>query len=178
MENGKTVGMPRLRQVSRHDTTDQLVLQMYDFLFGDRDPVVEEEPLGAFSDLDRAAAGELSRALGSREFTGRAFDLLSRVAASLDLDPVDSVPQFGGDGYVSVAPERMAEMVEMSNVTLDEDQAIAELVQRNLDAGIYRNTIRQSDISNELNPITISTCGNIGNSNTSYWQDKHHQKQH
>ena len=38
-----------------------------------------------------------------------------------------------------VGPERMAEMVEMSNVTLDEDQAIAELVQRNLDAGIYRN---------------------------------------
>ena len=33
--------MPRLRQVSRHDTTDPLVLQMYDFLFGDRDPVVE-----------------------------------------------------------------------------------------------------------------------------------------
>ena len=38
-------------------------------------PWFEEEPLGAFSDLDRAAAGELSRALGSREFTGRAFDL-------------------------------------------------------------------------------------------------------
>ena len=33
--------MPRLRQVSRHDTTDPLVLQMYDFLFGDRDPVAE-----------------------------------------------------------------------------------------------------------------------------------------
>ncbi|MBU3688100.1 MAG: Rieske (2Fe-2S) protein [Acidimicrobiales bacterium mtb01] len=33
--------------------------------------------------------------------------------------------------------EKMASMVEMSNVTLDEDQTIAELVQRNLDAGVY-----------------------------------------
>ena len=31
--------MPRLRQVARHETTDPLVLQMYNFLFGDRDPV-------------------------------------------------------------------------------------------------------------------------------------------
>ncbi len=29
-------------------------------------------------------------------------------------------------------------MVEMSNVVLDEDQAICEAVQRNLDAGVYR----------------------------------------
>ncbi len=33
--------MPRLRQVSRADTTDELVLRMYDQLFGDRDPVAE-----------------------------------------------------------------------------------------------------------------------------------------
>ncbi|MCB0982837.1 MAG: carboxymuconolactone decarboxylase family protein, partial [Ilumatobacter sp.] len=33
--------MPRLRQVSRQDTTDELVLRMYDQLFGDRDPVAE-----------------------------------------------------------------------------------------------------------------------------------------
>ncbi len=33
--------MPRLRQVSRHETDDQLILQMYDQLFGDRDPVAE-----------------------------------------------------------------------------------------------------------------------------------------
>jgi alkylhydroperoxidase family enzyme len=33
--------MPRLRQVSRHETDDPLVLQMYDQLFGDRDPVAE-----------------------------------------------------------------------------------------------------------------------------------------
>ncbi|MFM8947004.1 MAG: aromatic ring-hydroxylating oxygenase subunit alpha [Actinomycetota bacterium] len=36
-----------------------------------------------------------------------------------------------------VSPDKMAAMVRMSNVTLDEDQAIAELVQRNLDAGVY-----------------------------------------
>jgi alkylhydroperoxidase family enzyme len=33
--------MPRLRQVARHETNDELVLQMYDRLFGDRDPVSE-----------------------------------------------------------------------------------------------------------------------------------------
>ncbi|HEV7732039.1 MAG TPA: carboxymuconolactone decarboxylase family protein [Candidatus Binatia bacterium] len=33
--------MPRLRQVARHETTDVLVLQMYDQLFGTRDPVAE-----------------------------------------------------------------------------------------------------------------------------------------
>lgn len=34
--------MPRLRQVSRHETTDELTLRMYDQLFGpDRDPVAE-----------------------------------------------------------------------------------------------------------------------------------------
>lgn len=34
--------MPRLRQVSRHETEDELTLQMYDQLFGpDRDPVAE-----------------------------------------------------------------------------------------------------------------------------------------
>lgn len=33
--------MPRLRQVRRTDTTDELVLRMYDQLFGDRDPVDE-----------------------------------------------------------------------------------------------------------------------------------------
>ena len=36
-----------------------------------------------------------------------------------------------------VSEAKIQNMVEMSNVTLDEDQAIAELVQRNLDAGIY-----------------------------------------
>jgi choline monooxygenase len=34
-------------------------------------------------------------------------------------------------------PETIAAMVEMSNVVLDEDQAICEAVQRNLNAGIY-----------------------------------------
>lgn len=34
--------MPRLREVRRSETTDPLTLQMYDHLFGDRDPV--EEP--------------------------------------------------------------------------------------------------------------------------------------
>ena len=33
--------MPRLRQIGRDDTTDELVLAMYDQLFGDRDPVAE-----------------------------------------------------------------------------------------------------------------------------------------
>jgi alkylhydroperoxidase family enzyme len=33
--------MPRLRQVSRHETNDTLILQMYDQLFGHRDPVAE-----------------------------------------------------------------------------------------------------------------------------------------
>lgn len=33
--------MPRLRQVSRHETDDTLILQMYDQLFGHRDPVAE-----------------------------------------------------------------------------------------------------------------------------------------
>ncbi|MGD9996461.1 MAG: carboxymuconolactone decarboxylase family protein [Ilumatobacteraceae bacterium] len=33
--------MPRLRQVSRAETDDEFVLQMYDQLFGDRDPVRE-----------------------------------------------------------------------------------------------------------------------------------------
>jgi alkylhydroperoxidase family enzyme len=33
--------MPRLREVARHETTDPLVLQMYQQLFGDRDPVAE-----------------------------------------------------------------------------------------------------------------------------------------
>ena len=33
--------MPRLRQISRDETTDELVLSMYDRLFGDRDPVAE-----------------------------------------------------------------------------------------------------------------------------------------
>ena len=33
--------MPRLRQVSRSETTDELTLRMYDQLFGDRDPVAE-----------------------------------------------------------------------------------------------------------------------------------------
>ena len=36
-----------------------------------------------------------------------------------------------------VSEAKIQNMVEMSNVTLDEDQAIAELVQRNLDAGVY-----------------------------------------
>ena len=33
--------MPRLREVSRGEATDELVLQMYDKLFGERDPVAE-----------------------------------------------------------------------------------------------------------------------------------------
>ncbi|MEN9646972.1 MAG: hypothetical protein RL238_3641 [Actinomycetota bacterium] len=33
--------MPRLREVRRSETTDPLTLQMYDHLFGDRDPVDE-----------------------------------------------------------------------------------------------------------------------------------------
>lgn len=33
--------MPRLRQVARHETDDELVLNMYDRLFDDRDPVAE-----------------------------------------------------------------------------------------------------------------------------------------
>lgn len=33
--------MPRLRQVSRNETNDPLTLQMYDQMFGDRDPVAE-----------------------------------------------------------------------------------------------------------------------------------------
>lgn len=33
--------MPRLRQVSRAEVSDPLVLRMYDLLFGDRDPVTE-----------------------------------------------------------------------------------------------------------------------------------------
>ena len=33
--------MPRLRQVPRNETSDELVLQMYQQLFGDRDPVAE-----------------------------------------------------------------------------------------------------------------------------------------
>ena len=33
--------MPRLRQVSRAETDDKLILTMYDQLFGDRDPVAE-----------------------------------------------------------------------------------------------------------------------------------------
>jgi len=33
--------MPRLRQVPRSEVTDELTLQMYDRLFGDRDPVAE-----------------------------------------------------------------------------------------------------------------------------------------
>jgi alkylhydroperoxidase family enzyme len=33
--------MPRLRQVSRADTDDELTLRMYNQLFGDRDPVAE-----------------------------------------------------------------------------------------------------------------------------------------
>jgi hypothetical protein len=33
--------MPRLRQVSRADADERTVLPLYDFLFGDRDPVAE-----------------------------------------------------------------------------------------------------------------------------------------
>lgn len=33
--------MPRLRQVSRHEATEPIVLQMYGRLFGERDPVAE-----------------------------------------------------------------------------------------------------------------------------------------
>ena len=44
------------------------------------------------------------------------------------------------DAYHEVNREihRIEAMVEMSNVVLDEDQAMCEVVQRNLDAGIYR----------------------------------------
>src|SRR5437867_9595329 len=38
-------------------------------------PWFEGEPLGAFSDLNNAASGELDRALSSREFLARPFDL-------------------------------------------------------------------------------------------------------
>ena len=38
---------------------------------------------------------------------------------------------------IDPTPETMTAMVELSNVVLDEDQAICEAVQRNLDAGIY-----------------------------------------
>ena len=34
-------GMPRLRQVPRTDADPRAVLPMYDFLFGDRDPVTD-----------------------------------------------------------------------------------------------------------------------------------------
>jgi alkylhydroperoxidase family enzyme len=33
--------MPRLREISRTETTDPMVLRMYDLLFGERDPVAE-----------------------------------------------------------------------------------------------------------------------------------------
>ena len=39
--------------------------------------------------------------------------------------------------YFAVDPSDVDDMVEMSNVVLDEDQAMCEAVQRNLDAGIY-----------------------------------------
>lgn len=39
--------------------------------------------------------------------------------------------------YFATDPARIETMVEMSNVVLDEDQAMCELVQRNLDAGVY-----------------------------------------
>lgn len=43
--------------------------------------------------------------------------------------------------YFSTDPseENIARMIEMSNVTLDEDQAIVEAVQRNLESGAYRS---------------------------------------
>lgn len=40
--------------------------------------------------------------------------------------------------YFAIDPSRIESMVELSNVVLDEDQAICESVQRNLDAGVYR----------------------------------------
>ena len=40
--------------------------------------------------------------------------------------------------YFATDLDRIEAMVEMSNVVLDEDQAMCEVVQRNLDAGIYR----------------------------------------
>lgn len=39
--------------------------------------------------------------------------------------------------YFATDPDRIDAMVEMSNVVLDEDQAMCEAVQRNLDAGVY-----------------------------------------
>jgi alkylhydroperoxidase family enzyme len=35
------LSMPRLREISRTETTDPMVLRMYDLLFGERDPVAE-----------------------------------------------------------------------------------------------------------------------------------------
>ena len=38
--------MPRLNQVSRPEVSDEFTLQMYDFMFGDRDPVAEPGTVG------------------------------------------------------------------------------------------------------------------------------------
>jgi alkylhydroperoxidase family enzyme len=38
--------MPRLKQVPRSDATDEFTLRMYDFMFGDRDPVAEPGTVG------------------------------------------------------------------------------------------------------------------------------------
>ncbi|OBK78237.1 carboxymuconolactone decarboxylase family protein [Mycobacterium sp. 1274761.0] len=38
--------MPRLNQVPRPDVTDEFTLRMYDFMFGDRDPVAEPGTVG------------------------------------------------------------------------------------------------------------------------------------
>src|SRR5699024_4520112 len=39
--NPRRATVPRLRQVSRDDAPDGIVATMYDFIFGDRDPVAE-----------------------------------------------------------------------------------------------------------------------------------------
>jgi alkylhydroperoxidase family enzyme len=38
--------MPRLNQIPRQDVTDEFTLRMYDFMFGDRDPVAEPGTVG------------------------------------------------------------------------------------------------------------------------------------
>lgn len=51
--------------------------------------------------------------------------------------PVDHATTHVVYDYFSTDLDRIDSMVEMSNVVLDEDQAMCEVVQRNLDSGIY-----------------------------------------
>jgi hypothetical protein len=38
--------MPRLKPIPRNDVGDEFTLKMYDFMFGDRDPVAEPGTIG------------------------------------------------------------------------------------------------------------------------------------